>query len=288
MAISDAAGGGLLNSWNESFAVVLGNTTANNRPWAGALRMVAIHNRAMTADQVVQNYDAGVGQKFFLMFSVAEILDREGGCHAIDNTGVEPARVNYCYVVFEVSQFDESSYLFERPFFVNINPDAGNVEFDLEGIHLGVNGKLTRIGQAFVNVDAQVRSQASGVAQNLASVGTVIPLENGADQDVFFLAFDALDSATGVGDGRARLPFRQTLTGEDAPDIGVRTFDEINASLSALTGVPTASSSVSPVTRQDGGRDLRPGAPRATRGCRLQRLCLVAPDGGHATDCRLL
>lgn len=241
---SDPAGGGLLNSWNESFAVVLGNTTSNSNPWAGALRMVAVHNRALAPAQVRQNFDVGVGQKYFLMFSVAELLDQEGICH----TGSGDNRTNFCYVVFEVAQFDESSYLFDRPFFVNINPDGGNVEFDLAGVHLGINGKLAQIGQAFVNVDAQVRSQASGVIQTLARTGTIIPLENGADQDTFFLAFDNVDGKLGGGAERIRSPFSQSLTGDTAPDIGVRTFDEINASLATLTGVSVASPAVSPVT----------------------------------------
>jgi len=240
----DPVGGGLLNSWNESFAVVLGNTTSNDNPWAGALRMAAVHNRAMTPGQVRQNYDAGVGQKFFLMFSVAELLDLEGVCH--DGAGSQ--RINYCYVVFEVARFDESSYLFERPFFVNIHPAGGDVEFDLEGVHIGINGKLSEIGQAYVNVAAEVRSEAVGVAQTLTRVGTVIPLENGADQDVFFLAFDAVDTRSGTVPARPRLPFQPTPGGSTAADIGVRTFDEINASLSLLTGVPAGSDAASPVT----------------------------------------
>ncbi len=240
----DPAGGGLLNSWNESFAVVLGNTISGDNPWTGALRMVAIHNRAMNPNQVAQNFDAGVGQKYYLMFSVAEMLDREGTCHVM--SGGE--RTNYCYVVFEVSQFDEGSYLFDRPFFVNINPDGGDVDFDLAGIHLGINGKLARIGQAYVNIQAGVSSQDSGVVYSLAKLGTVIPLENGADQDVFFLAFDDVGGQSGSREGFPRLPFQQALTGGEASDVGVRTFDAINASLSALTGVPTGSDSVSPVT----------------------------------------
>jgi Concanavalin A-like lectin/glucanases superfamily len=240
----DPAGGGLINSWNESFAVVLGNTTSNNNPWEGTLRMVAVHNTALTDNQIVQNYEVGVGQKFYLMFSVSEVLDFPGTCHVTN--GAE--RTNYCYVVFQVSQFDESSYLFDTPFFVNINPDGGNVEFDLEGIHLGINGKLARVGQGFVNVTSEVSSQASGVTQSLVDLGSVIPLENGADQDVFFLAFDTLYGQMGIRDEQPRLPYQLTLNGEDAPDIGMRTFDAINATLSTLTGVPTGSSNVSPVT----------------------------------------
>lgn len=242
----DPIGGGLLNSWNESFAVVLGNTTSGANPWAGALRMVAIHNRALNGEQIAQNFDVGVGQKFFLMFSVSELLDREGLCHEM--AGEE--RTNYCYVVFEVSQFDESSYLFNRPFFVNINPNGGTVEFDLAGIRLGINGKLAEVGQAFVNVDAQVSTAASGVLQTLSPSGTVIALENGADQDVFFLSFDTVAGQISDGETRRRLAFAQTNTGTLSPEIGMRTFDEINASLSALTGVPVASSSASPVTEK--------------------------------------
>lgn len=240
----DVSGGGLLNSWNESFALVLGNTTSNGNPWAGAIRMVAIHNRALTPEQVIQNFDVGVGQKYYLMFSVAELLDMEGVCHEM--TAGE--RTNYCYVVFEVSQFDQASYLFDTPFFVNINPDGGSVDFDLAGIRLGINGKLAQIGQAFVNVQEQVNSSASGVIQELASLGTVIALESGADQDTFFLAFDNLNGLSGNADDGVKRSFEQSLTGLPAPDIGMRTFDEINASLAVLTGVPVASNSVSPVT----------------------------------------
>lgn len=240
----DPVGGGLLNSWNESFAVVLGNTTSGQNPWAGALRMVAIHNRALDEEQIAQNFEVGVGQKFYLMFSVAEIVDRQGLCHE----GSGEARINYCYVVFEVSQFDQASYLFNKPFFVNINPDGGEVDFDLAGIRLGINGKLAQIGQAFVNVQARVSTNATGVPQTLAPGGTVIALENGAEQDVFFLAFDEIDRFNQEGEARQRLPFAYANAGGVAPDIGMRTFDEINATLSALTGIPVASDSVSPVT----------------------------------------
>ncbi len=249
----DPVGGGLLNSWNEAFAIVLGNTTANSNPWSGAIRMVAIHNRALNEEQIAQNYDAGVGQKFFLMFSVAELVDDEGVCHTVEGE----TRTNYCYVVFEVSQFDESSYLFNQPFFVNINPDGGNVNFDLAGIHLGINGKLATIGQGFVNVADTIETQASGVAQTLTRVGSVIPLENGADQDVFFLAFDEIEGQVGAGDGRRRIDFGPVFTGTDGPDIGVRTFDAVNASLAELTGVPTSSTAVSNVTGKTVGETFK-------------------------------
>jgi mono/diheme cytochrome c family protein len=240
----DTSGGGLLNNWSEAYALVLGNATANSNPWAGTIRMVAIHNTALTPGQVTQNFDVGVGQKYYLLFSVAEIVDREGDCHVIE--GGE--RTNYCYVVFEVSQFDDSSYLFNEPFFVNLNSAGGDVQFDLRGIRLGINGKLADIGQAFVNVDARINTGDAIGGLPLANIGSIIPLENGPDQDIFFLGFDAIAGQAGAADDGRSLAFQTTLTGEESADIGLRTFDAINATLSRLTGVPVASTSVSPVT----------------------------------------
>ena len=208
----DPQGGGLLNNWSEAYAVVLGNTTANSNPWAGTMRMAAMHNSALTPEQIVQNFEVGVGQKYYLMFSVSEALDMDGVCHEFDQGN----RVNYCYVVFEVSQFDDSAYLFNEPFFVNINPNGGNVAFDLSGIRLGINGKLADVGQGFINVNASVSNASFGeLGQSLATIGSVIPVENGADQDIFFLAFDSIDGVAGPADDGNVDAFLHSLTGEE-------------------------------------------------------------------------
>ncbi len=62
--------------------------------------MVAIHNRALTLAQIQQNYAAGVGQKYFLLFNVADL------------TGVPQG-----YVMMTVSLNDSFSYLFTNPTF---------------------------------------------------------------------------------------------------------------------------------------------------------------------------
>ncbi|MEJ0008511.1 MAG: LamG domain-containing protein [Steroidobacteraceae bacterium] len=60
----DAAGGGTLANWDNTFALVVGNETSGTaNQFQGELRMVAIHNRALTLAQIQQNYAAGVGQK---------------------------------------------------------------------------------------------------------------------------------------------------------------------------------------------------------------------------------
>lgn len=242
---SDPTGGGLLNNWNESFTVVLGNSTSGTQPWAGALRMAAVHNRALTPGQIVQNYEVGVGQKYYLLFSVAELVEGEASCHG--SSGGQ--RVNYCYVAFEVSQFDDSSYLFNQPFFVNLNPEGGDFDFDIRGIRVGINGRIAPIGQAFVNVNQRVNSGRLGESGvPLSAVGTILPLENGAAYDTFFLAFDAVGGERGLVNDGLEEAFAASLSGADEADVAMRTFDEINATLSVLTGVSMGSGAVSPVT----------------------------------------
>ncbi|MEH6581559.1 MAG: LamG domain-containing protein [Halioglobus sp.] len=242
---TDPSGGGLLNNWSEAFALVLGNSTAGSNPWSGTMRMVAIHNTALSPSEVTKNYDIGVGQKYYLMFSVSEILDQAGECHIVE----QGIRTNYCYVVFEVSQFDGGSYLFNKPFFANINPAGGEVDFDMRGIRLGINGKIIDVGQAFSNVEVHVEGGNIGdEVQSLADIGTVVALENGGEQDVFFLAFDQLGGESGDVDDGVRGSYHFLANGEITSDITVRTFDEVNATLSRLTGVSTASNSVSAVT----------------------------------------
>ena len=48
VASNDPAPGGSLNDWDDTFAFVLGNEVSGNADWAGVIRLVAIHNRALT------------------------------------------------------------------------------------------------------------------------------------------------------------------------------------------------------------------------------------------------
>jgi hypothetical protein len=72
----------------------------------------------------------------------------------------------------------------------------------------------------------------------ISNIGTVIPLEGGADVDEFFLTFEVLG-----GDSTPPPPAPGPVTIPDIPDplpasdIGVRTFDEINATMASITGV---------------------------------------------------
>ncbi len=225
----DPVPGGNLTPWDDTFAFVLGNEVDSQSPWAGVIRLVAIHNRTLTSAQVQQNFDAGVGEKFFLLFSVGHLTN-------------DPQS----YVVFEASQYDSYAYLFDSPFYISLDPAAQPNGIDVQGLRVGVNGQEMDVGQSYANLNATVSSLSYDPAtgQTLADLGAVLPLENGPDADEFFLTFDNFD-----GNIFSRPPpvTPPPPVPQDLPpisDIGVRTFDEINASMAVITGVSPQDSGV--------------------------------------------
>lgn len=225
----DPVSAGNLNEWDNTFAFVLGNEVSNDRLWQGTLRMVAIHNRALTGEQIQQNYDVGVGQKFFLLFGVSHLID-----------------VPQAYIVFEGSQFDSYSYLFNAPYFISLDSEATPGSIALEGMRLGINGKLASVGQAYANLDITLNDSdySADEGQVVSNLGTIIALENGPTQDEFFLTFERLGDFSNVYvEATAPAP-AAPADSDPVSDIGLRTFDEVNASMSAMTGVPRDTASV--------------------------------------------
>jgi len=211
-----------VNTWNDTYAFVLGNEVSLDRSFSGVLRMVSIHNRALTESQIVQNFDAGVGEKFFLLFSVSHLINTPDS-----------------YVVFEASIFDSYAYLFREPFFISLDPTAQPDGIDMDGIRIGMNGSEAPVGQAYGNVDTMISSALydSATGQQLATLGSVIPLQKGAVDDEFFLTFDQIGSNV-YSRPPANTPAPPTPVDlPEAAEIGVRTFDAINASMAAITGV---------------------------------------------------
>lgn len=221
VASQDPAPGGTLTSWDNSYAFVLGNEVSGNRMWNGVIRLAAIYNRVLTPAQIQQNYDAGVGQKFFLMFGVEHLTN-----------------INDSFIVVEAAQFDSYGYLFRKPFFISLDGTAQPVGLDISGVRVGLNGAEARVGQAFANLVTEIgTAYTPETGQTLLEIGTVLPLEKGPDEDEFFLTFDRI--GTNVYNRPAPAtppaPTPQDLSPESV--IGVRTFDEISASMAALTGV---------------------------------------------------
>lgn len=225
---TDPVAGGTLADWDDTFAFVLGNEVSGDRQFAGVIRQVAIHNRVMTPAQIQQNFDVGVGEKFFLLFSVSDVIG-----------------MNESYIVFQVSQFDSYSYLFDGPFFFSLDPTATPGNVPIAGLRIGINGAESPVSQAYANMNTAVTDSSYDPAtgQVLSDLGTIIGLEKGPAADEFFLSFEVLGSATNV----VTEPSPLAPAPVDLPpvsDIGVRTFDEINLTMSNITTVPTTNSAV--------------------------------------------
>jgi hypothetical protein len=225
--VVDPSKGGTIANWDPTFALVLGNEVSSDRSWTGLIKFVAIHNRALSAAQILQNYNAGVGQRYYLLFNVA------------DATGVSQA-----YVMFTVSQYDSASYLFTNPTFISLDPTVTPDNIAVAGIRIGINGTIPTVGQAYIPLNTTVTASAyTARGEVLSKVGTVIALQSGPLLDQFFLSFDQLGSKTHVTVEATPVPNTPTdLLPVSA--IGVRTFAQINSSLSLLTGVPTTQSAV--------------------------------------------
>ncbi|WP_417548213.1 LamG domain-containing protein [Marinobacter segnicrescens] len=225
----DPAPGGLLSSWDDNFALVMGNETDGNSPWEGTLRLVAFHNRALSPAQVRTNFEAGVGQKYYLLFGLSHLVD-----------------VPQAFMVFEVSQFDSYSYLFAEPFFISLDDEASPGSIPLAGMKLGVNGRETLTGQAWSRLDTTLNDgdYVAGRGQVLSRQGTIIPLEGGPEADEFFLSFSRLGDHENVVVEGALPPPPALPNLPAAPDVGLKNFDAINATMSKLTGVPVTNSQV--------------------------------------------
>src|SRR6185369_10792937 len=209
----DPQGGGSLADWDDTFALVLGNETSTNRQWEGVLRLVAIHNRALTPAQIEQNFEAGVGEKYFMLFNVSHLVD-----------------VPQAYVMLEASQLDTYGLQFAKPTFISLDPAASVQNLEIKGVRIGINGAEARAGQAYSPLYSMVggANYTAAAGQKMTDVGTVIGLETGVTDDLFFLSFDKIGTRTY---DRPPVPRPSDPTPVDLPaeaDVGLRTFDELN------------------------------------------------------------
>jgi Concanavalin A-like lectin/glucanases superfamily len=225
--VPDPQKGGTISNWDSTFALVLGNEVSGDRSWQGLIKFVAIHSRALTAAQILQNFNAGVGQRYYMLFNVSDI------------TGVSQS-----YVMFTASQYDSYGYLFYQPTFISLDPSAKPNNVAIKGVRIGINGTLPQVGQAYIPLNTAVTTTGyTSQGQLLSSVGTVIALESGPLTDMFFLQFDTLGSQS--------YPIVEPIpttppmpTGPIVADVGVRTFAQVNSTLSQLTGVPVTNATV--------------------------------------------
>lgn len=220
-----------LTDWDNTFALMVGNEANGNRQWQGSVRLLAIHNKALTPGQIKQNFDVGVGQKFYLLFGIGHLIN-----------------LPETYVLFTVSQFDDYAYLFSQPQLVNLNGSSIPTALTIEGMALGINGKEADVGQAWLKKSWQIAaSTALKTPLTLSSQGTILASEGGAGSDEFFLSFAKLADKTHVRitPSYAEQGFEQASS--QSATQGLRTFASINASMSELTGVPMAQPKIAAV-----------------------------------------
>ena len=218
---TDPVPGGTLVDWQDTFAFVIGNEVSGDGPWEGTVRLAAVHRRALTQEQVTQNFDVGVGEKFFLLFDISENIQ---------------AAPQSSYILFEVAQYDSYAYLFDKPHFITL--DGSSPEgIPIEGLRVAMNGIEAPVGQSYSTMNDTLSASAFGeLGQPLSSLGAVLPLEKGPQDDEFFLTFDVL---AGNSFNRPEYPMLTIAENdlEPASRIGLRTFDEINATFSEITGI---------------------------------------------------
>ncbi len=220
---------GSINDWDDTFVLAVGNEVDNAQWWEGTMRLLAIHNRVLTDEQVFANFEAGVGQKYFLLFGVSHLVD-----------------MPEAYVVFSVEVYDDYSYLFEAPFFISLDRDAVPAgDIDISGIRIGINGKESPISQAFANIDMTINADnydgALGVPLSPNPNGTLIGLENGPLNDLFFLTFDGIGGNTFARPADPDGVPADPVIAATQPELGMRLFDEIFSNMAAITTVPAAS-----------------------------------------------
>jgi mono/diheme cytochrome c family protein len=220
---ADAQGGGSLADWDDTFALVLGNETSTNRQWEGVLRLVAVHNRALTGQQIQQNFEAGVGEKYFMLFNVSHLVS-----------------VPDAYVMLEASQLDSYGLQFSKPTFISLATGATIPNLPIAGIRIGLNGNEAHSGQPYIPIDQTIGGSAyvAGAGQLMSPVGSVLGLDKGVLDDLWFLSFERIGTGTSTraAEPDPVAPAPTELAAE--ADVGLRTFDEINATLSQITRVP--------------------------------------------------
>ena len=225
----DPSGGGSLSNWDDTFALVLGNETTGDRQWLGEIRFLAIHDSALTPAQVQQNYGAGVGQRYYLLFDVSSIVG-----------------IPQSYIMMTAAMYDNYGYLFYDPTFISLTANAQPQSIPIKGIRIGINGSIPTVGQSFSTLDTTIGPPAYTAAngQMLSSVGALIGVDVGVTNDMFFLSFDQLGNQTHVYSEPIVPPNPPAVDDNPQPDVGVHLFAEINASMSKITGVPTSDSAV--------------------------------------------
>ncbi|VAW94600.1 FIG00702062: hypothetical protein [hydrothermal vent metagenome] len=266
--VDPLAGDGLSN-WATGAALVLGNDVGLDRPWAGTMRLLAVHNRALSGTQIRQNFDVGVGQKFFLMFEISEHLPQCQGPDpdpGIDDPIRDPDYAPLCFVYLEAAQFDNSSFLFAYPRFVTLDNSINVDGVRIRNMRVGINGREASSGQGFASIDVTLGQPTAfdpAVGQALSDIGTVVALENGPSGnpvDQLFLTFEQLGAVTPTKDYTENFSTTpDPMNPVEVSAVNIRSFEQINATMSAMTSVDRTTARVNQNNVVQGGNAANNG-----------------------------
>ena len=214
--------------WNDRLSFILGNEVGvfdGSKAWQGIFRMVAVHNRVLSDEQITKNFKAGVGEKFILLFSISDV----------------PGVPDDSYIKVEGEQFDTYGYLFSNPVYVNLGNPVPAINIPIAGMRVGINGQEAIVGQSFVNLSVNT---ITANYQEISRLGTMVEVQQGTQVDDFFLTFETLGSENNPFVAATPAAPAVPAPLEAHSEIGVRTFSEVNATMSELTGIPTSNSTV--------------------------------------------
>ncbi|MGI9228199.1 MAG: LamG domain-containing protein [Gammaproteobacteria bacterium] len=209
LAAEETIQGDMLN-WQDDNLFVIGNEVTNNRLFSGVFKMVAIHNTALNAAAIAQNFEAGAGNITALRFDVANVLGQPG------------------YIEMQSSQIDPFAYVFAKPVLVT---DATGVA--VKNMRIMVNNAYPIAGQSFRRVDTVVMTSG----QEISPLGALITSDLGMDLDQFHLEFEMLGGQTGEAEMISAATPPAPPADVEEPDVGVRTFSQVHDTMAALTGI---------------------------------------------------
>ena len=252
-------------AWVENSIFVFGNIATDDRLWVGDIKLVAVHDKALSAAEVQQNFDAGTGNVVTMRFDVSDVIG-------------QPA-----FVDLQAAQIDASGYMFARPTFVS---DAAGVA--VKNIRIGINGGVPVAAQPFRRIDTTVNQTGT----ELSPLGAVIPAQLGIDNDMFHLEFETLGSQVGLAELVAPSAPPPPVADVPEPELGLRTFSQVNDTMSSLTGIdPNLNAVLSSYTELRGS--LPPSSDLLTfasaQQVAIQRLATsycgaIVSDNGRCTD----
>ena len=146
---------------------MLGSEVSGDNAFQGEIKFLAMHSRALSAAQVMQNFNAGVGQRYYLLFDVSNVpgVNVQPVLHHVHG---EPVRQ------LQLPVLPADLHL------AGSRPRKPRPASRCKGMRIGINGTIPLVGQAYIPLNMSITA-AGYTAQGevLSTVGTVIGLESG-------------------------------------------------------------------------------------------------------------